>query len=66
MAVPLHTESRILMLYSEAIAAKDDSDLERIFAELRLALTEHIRYAKSSLRAQAAAIAAVSKAQETP
>ena len=55
--VPLHTEARILTLCAEAIAAKDESDVERIIADLRAALTEHIQYAKSSLGAQASVIA---------
>jgi hypothetical protein len=59
--VPLHTEARILTLCTEAIAAKDESDVERIVADLRAALTEHIQYAKTSLGVQAAAIASLAR-----
>jgi len=51
--MPLHTEARILDLCAEAVAAEDESDVERIVSELREALTEHIRCAKASLTAQA-------------
>lgn len=65
--VPLHTEGRILTLCAGAIAAKDESEVERIIVELRAALTEHIRYAKATLEAQAAAIAAIRRpSQITP
>lgn len=59
--VPPHTEIRIRTLCADAIAAKDESDVERIIVELRAALTEHIREAKASLEAQAAAIAAIGR-----
>ena len=59
--VPLQTEARIIALCADAIAAKDESDVERIIADLRAALSEHIQYAKSSLGAQAAAIAALAR-----
>lgn len=59
--MPLHSEARILTLCAEAIAAKDESDVERIIVELRAALTEHIQLAKASLEVQAAAIAAIGR-----
>ena len=54
--MPHFTETRIRKLCSEAIAVKDDADVERVVNELRSALEEHIRLAKESLSAQAAAI----------
>jgi hypothetical protein len=53
--VPHFTETRIRKLCGEAVAVKDD-DVERVVNELRSALEEHIRLAKESLSAQAAAI----------
>ena len=54
--MPHFTETRIRKLCGEAIAVKDDADVERVVNELRSALEEHIRLAKESLSAQAAAI----------
>jgi hypothetical protein len=55
--MPLHTEARIQGLCSEAIAAEDESDVERIVSELRGAITEHIRCARASLVVQASLFA---------
>jgi hypothetical protein len=55
--MPLHTEARIHDLCAEAVAAEDESDVERIVSELREALTEHIRCAKDSLVVQASLFA---------
>ncbi len=63
--VILHTEGRILALCREAIAAKDESDVERIIVDLRAALAEHIQEAKAALEAQAAVIAAIGTPSET-
>jgi hypothetical protein len=63
--VLLHTEARILALCREAIAAKDESDVERIIGNLRAALAEHIREAKDALEVQAAVIAAIGTPSET-
>lgn len=57
--VPAHTEARIHQLCTEAIAAKTQADIERILPELRLALEEHVRLARTSLEGQVIAIAAV-------
>jgi len=51
------TETRIHVLCAEAIAAKDEADIERIVAELRKAINEHIELARNSLGAQAAIFA---------
>ena len=50
--MPAHTEARIHQLCTEALAAKTQSDVERVIPELRSALEEHIRLAKESLKAQ--------------
>jgi hypothetical protein len=50
--MPAHTESRILELVSEALAATTEEDVDRVLPELRSALREHIRLAKESLEAQ--------------
>jgi hypothetical protein len=55
--MPQHTEARIQQLCAEAIAAKSQSDANRIVRELRAAIQEHIQLAKSSLGSQASAIA---------
>jgi hypothetical protein len=55
--MPQYTEARIQQLCVEAIAAKSQSDVNRIIRELRVALQEHVRLAKDSLGLQASAIA---------
>jgi hypothetical protein len=57
--MPHHTEERIISLCTDAIAAKSEEDIERILAELRTALQEHIRLAKDSLSGQRDGIAAL-------
>ena len=57
--MPAHTEARIHQLCTESLAAKTQSDVERILPELRTALEEHIRLAKDSLGAQVSAITAL-------
>ena len=52
--VPAHTESRILELVTEALAAKSEDDVDRVLPELRAALREHIRLAKESLEVRMA------------
>jgi hypothetical protein len=47
------TEVRIHELCKEALAAKDQADLDRIIPQLRVALTEHLRETRESLEAQA-------------
>jgi dihydrodipicolinate synthase/N-acetylneuraminate lyase len=64
--VPVDTEARIQALCAEAVAAEKESDVERIVGELRTTLTEHIKYAKASLEAQAAAIVAAESSYNTP
>ena len=54
--MPRITDSLIQNLCNEALAAKTEDDVERIFAELRTTLEEHIRSAKESLGVQAATI----------
>ena len=51
-----HTEARVQKLIAEALAATSDSEVERIIAELRSALQEHILLAKESLEAQVVAL----------
>jgi hypothetical protein len=50
--VPRFTEERIKRLCGEAVAAKSREDVERVLAELRAALEEHIRLAKDSLKSR--------------
>ena len=53
MAVSAASESRIRELCSAAVGAKSQADVERVLAELRAALEEHIQQAKQSLEEQA-------------
>ena len=54
-----NTEERIKQLCAEAKAAMSQSDVERIFTELRAALEEHVKLAKQSLQSQMKTINAV-------
>jgi hypothetical protein len=47
------SEARIRELCSAAVEAKSEADVERVLAELRAALEEHIQQAKHSLEEQA-------------
>lgn len=51
--MPACTESPIRQLCDDAIAAKTETDVERILPELRAALTEHVQLAQDSLGVQA-------------
>jgi hypothetical protein len=57
--VPAYTEARIQQLCTEALAVKNQADVDRVIPELRAALEEHISLAKNSLGAQASTIAAL-------
>jgi len=57
--MPAYTEERIRQLCAEAVAATSQSDVERIFPELRAALEEHVKLAKQSLQSQMSTINAV-------
>lgn len=57
--VPAHTEARIHQLCTEALGAQTQADIERILPELRSALEEHVRLAKTSLEAQVTAITVI-------
>jgi hypothetical protein len=50
--VPAHTETRILALVKQALAAESEADIDRVLPDLRAALSEHIRLAKDSLEAR--------------
>ena len=50
--VPAYTEARIKSLCAEALAAKSAADVDRIVAELRVALEEHALLAKALLEGQ--------------
>lgn len=54
--MPVYTEARIQELCAQALAAQGDAEAERILVELRLAIEEHIYYAKNSLEAHASVI----------
>jgi hypothetical protein len=56
--VPEHTDARIQQLCKDALEAKTPEQLEHVIPELRLALEEHIRLAKESLKVQRSSIAA--------
>ncbi len=58
------TEERIQRLCREVLAAKTETDAERIIPELRAALHEHVQLAKDSLASQATAIAVLDAAAE--
>jgi hypothetical protein len=51
--VSIETEQKIRVLLTQALAAKDAQDVERVLSELRRALHEHILHAKVSLASQA-------------
>ena len=57
--MPAHTEDKIHQLCTEALASKTQGDVERVVAELRAALEEHINLAKESLGGQITGIAAM-------
>lgn len=66
--MPAQTEAKIHQLCTEALAAKTQSDVERVVAELRSALEEHISLAKESLGEQITGLAtmdALSQREET-
>ena len=63
--VPAHTEARIQQLCTEALAANELADVDRILPELRSALEEHVRLAKESLEAQVATITSLDAASPT-
>lgn len=54
--MPKRTEKRLRDLCEQAIAAKDQSEVERKTSELRVALGEHISAARESLSSQASII----------
>ena len=53
MPVSAASEARIRELCSAAVEASSQADVERVLAELRAALEEHIQQAKHSLEGQA-------------
>ena len=55
--VPTSTDARIMQLFGQVIAAKDEAELKRVAKELRAAITEHARVARS-LAGKASMIAA--------
>ncbi len=57
--MPAYTEARIKQLCLEALAAETVADIDRVLAELRAALDEHIRLAKDSLETYARNIALI-------
>jgi len=61
--VPAHTEAKIHQLCTEALAANTEAEVERIIPELRAALQEHVRLARTSLEGQVNAIAALDSSQ---
>lgn len=50
--MPAYTEARIKSLCAEALAAKSPADVDRVVAELRIALEEHTLLAKALLEGQ--------------
>ena len=56
--MPVHTEWKIQHLCAEALAARTESEVERIIPELQAAIQEHIRLAKTTLQGQVIARAA--------
>ena len=50
--MPAYTEARIKSLCAEALAAKSAADVDRIVAELRVALEEHTLLAQALLEGQ--------------
>ena len=63
--MPVYTEARIQELCAKALAATDHLDAERILVELRLAIEEHIYYAKNSLEAHASVISVLESHTES-
>ena len=61
--MPAHTDAKIHQLCTEALAAGTEADVERIIPELRAALHEHVKLAKTSLEGQVSAIAALDTSQ---
>ena len=54
--MPALTAARIRQLCIEIVAAKTEEKVNHLTAELRVALEEHIRWAKDSLTTQATAL----------
>ena len=59
--VPIHTDARIRELCNDLGSVKTDTDIERVLAELREVLREHVRLARNSLEAQAAVVSAIER-----
>ena len=57
--MPAYTEERIRQLCAEALAAKSQTDVDRIVPQLRAALEEHVKLAKESLKSQMSTIHAL-------
>jgi hypothetical protein len=55
--MPKHTEARIQQLCAQALTVETKADADRIIAELRAALAEHITLAKNSLGQQTRVVA---------
>ena len=45
--VPTSTDAKIKQLFGQAMAAKDEAELKRVAKELRAAIMEHARVARS-------------------
>jgi hypothetical protein len=62
--MPRFTEERIKRLCSEAVSAEGREDFDRVIAELRSALEEHIRLARESLQSRAGVLPALNSKKE--
>jgi hypothetical protein len=54
--MPQYTEARIQQLCSQILQTENSQETDRVIAELRSALEEHIRLAKESLAAKASTL----------
>ena len=64
--MPRYTEARIHALCKEVVAVESEEDVEKVLAELKDALREHMARARESLGAQAAAIVSVEHGGSKP
>ena len=56
--VPTSTDVKIMQLFGQAQAAKDEAELKRVAEELRATITEHFRVPEHSLASKASMIVA--------
>jgi hypothetical protein len=62
--MPRFTEERIRRLCGEAVSTENNDEFDRVIAELRSALEEHIRLARESLQSRAGVLSTKNSRKE--